>query len=179
MNNPGKRGTKLLFVRKLTRAGAAAMALLSVLASVPVSAQSDNFASDPLGLISFKDQTDTYSMGTDSWEVWVCDVPDGSVAVTPVQAADVLNASATSYFQSLSNGQYVPTFSAAGTVVATSPSQWPDVPFSLQAECEARVAEQAAIDSRVSEGAVLVWMPPTVAATPRAAMSALWSRAVR
>ena len=156
MNIPGKRGTKLLIMRKLTRAGAAAMALLWVLASVPVSAQSDNFGSDPLGLISFKDQTDTYSIGTDSWEVWVCDVSDGSVAVTPQQAADVLNASATSYFQSLSNGQYIPSFSAAGTVVATSPSQWPDIPFNLQAECEARVAEQAAIDTRVSEGAVLV-----------------------
>ncbi len=43
-----------------------------------------------------------YSIGTDSWEVWVCDVPDGSVPITPAQAADVLNASVTSYFQALS-----------------------------------------------------------------------------
>ena len=47
---------------------------------LPALAQTDPFGSDPLGLISFKDQTDSYSIGTDSWEVWVCDVPDGSVS---------------------------------------------------------------------------------------------------
>ena len=127
--------------------------LLLILASVPVAAQTDPFASDPLGLISYKDQTDTYSMGTDAWEVWVCDVPDGNVAITTAQAAGVLNASITPYFQSLSAGLYGPVFAAAGTVTATAPSQWPDNPFHLQSECEDLVASQGA---GVSEGAVVI-----------------------
>ena len=137
------------------------VALLLVMASLPASAQADPaladpFASDPLGLISFKDQTDTYSVGTDPWEVWICDVPDGSVAVTPAQAAGVLNVTVKSYFQSLSAGQYTPMFSPAGTVTASAPSQWPSSPFLLQSDCEGRVADSAAFDGTSSEGAVIV-----------------------
>jgi S-layer family protein len=147
----------LLLARKgLARAVAVSLLLLWVMSSVPVAAQIDNFGSDPLGLISFKDQTDTYSIGTDSWEVWVCDVPDGNVSITPAQAASTLNASVTPYFQSLSDSKYNPVFAAAGTVVAAAPSQWPDNPFNTQGECESLVTEQASFDSRSSEGALLV-----------------------
>jgi hypothetical protein len=127
--------------------------ILLVISAVPVAAQTDPFGSDPLGLISFKDQTDTYSAGTDSWEVWICDVPDGSVSISPAQAANVLNASLTPYFQSLSANLYSPVFAAAGTVTATQPSQWPDNPFHLQSECEGLVGAQG---GNTSEGAVVV-----------------------
>ena len=75
------------------------------------------------------------------------------MSITPAQAAGVLNASVTSYFQSLSANLYTPVFSAAGTVTATEPSQWPDNPFRLQTECEGLVATQGA---GTSEGAVIV-----------------------
>ncbi|HUP15847.1 MAG TPA: S-layer homology domain-containing protein [Acidimicrobiia bacterium] len=143
--SPGRRastGTALAFA-----------VILLVMTSVPVSAQTDPFGSDPLGLISFKEQTDTYSIGTDSWEVWICDVPDGSVAITPAQAANVLNASVTSHFQLLSANLYSPVFAPAGTVIATQPSQWPENPFRLQGECEGLVAAQS---GGASEGAVVV-----------------------
>ena len=137
----------------LTRIALASTMILLVMTAVPVAAQTDPFSSDPLGLISYKDQTDNYSKGTDTWEVWICDVPDGSVSITPAQAANVLNASVTSYFQSLSASLYSPVFAVAGTVTATQPSQWPDNPFHLQGECEGLVAARGA---GTSEGAVLV-----------------------
>ncbi len=137
----------------MRRTTLALTALVLVMASVPASAQTDPYGSDPLGLISFKDQTDTYSVGTDSWEVWVCDVPDGNVSITPVQAANLLNASITPYFQSLSANRYSPVFSAGGNVTATAPSEWPANPFRLQGECEGLVSAQGA---GVSEGAVVI-----------------------
>ena len=137
----------------LSKVGPVSSLILLLMTSLPAAAQTDPYGSDPLGLISFKDQTDTYSSGTDSWEVWVCDVPDGSVPITPAQAADVLNASVTSYFQSLSANQYRPVFAAAGTVTAAAPSQWPDNPFHLQGECEGLVASES---SGISEGALVV-----------------------
>jgi S-layer family protein len=127
-----------------------------LMAAAPALAQTDPFESDPLGLISFKDQTDGYSIGTDSWEVWICDVPDGTVSITPGQAASVLNTSVGPYFNALSTNLYAPTFSAAGTVTGTEPSQWPDNPFHLQNECEALVAQQAGSDMGTSEGALVV-----------------------
>ena len=128
-------------------------ALLLVLAPLPAGAQTDPYSSDPLGLIALRDQTDTYSIGIDTWEVWVCDVPDGSVPITPTQAAGVLNGSVTSYFQLLSVNLYSPRFEAAGTVTASGPSQWPDNPFLAQIECEDLVSSRSA---RASEGAVIV-----------------------
>ncbi len=138
---------------ELSKVGAVSSLILLLMTSLPAAAQTDPYGSDPLGLISHKDQTDTYSTGTDSWEVWVCDVPDGSVPITPAKAADVLNASVTSYFQALSANQYRPVFAAAGTVTATAPSQWPDNPFHLQGECEGLVAFES---SGISEGALVV-----------------------
>ena len=132
------------------------VSLVLILTAVPAVAETDPYGSDPLGLISFKDQTDTYSFGTHSWEVWVCDVPDGSVSITPAQATDVLNASLGSYYTALSANLYSPGFSVAGVVTATEPSQWPANPFRLQSECEGLVAEQAGFDSGTSEGALIV-----------------------
>ncbi|HKY48450.1 MAG TPA: S-layer homology domain-containing protein [Acidimicrobiia bacterium] len=139
--------------RRFTKTALALSVVGLVMTSLPVVAQTDPFGSDPLGLISFKDQTDNYSIGTDSWEVWICDVPDGSISVTPAQAASVLNASLTSYFQSLSANLYSPVFTAAGAVTATQPSQWPDSPFRVQGECEDLVAARSA---GTSEGVVVV-----------------------
>ena len=138
------------------RTGSALVSLVLFLAAAPAWGQTDPYGSDPLGLISFKDQTDTYSRGTDSWEVWVCDVPDGSVAITAAQATDVLNASLRSYYNALSANLYTPSFSVAGIVKAAEPSQWPDNPFHLQNECERLVAEQAGLDAVNSEGALIV-----------------------
>ena len=130
--------------------------LVLLLVAGPALAETDPYASDPLGLVSFKDQTDTYSIGPDSWEVWVCDVPDGNVSITPAQATDVLNAALGPYYNALSANLYNPGFTAAGIVTATQPSQWPDNPFHFQNECETLVAEHAGLDLGTSEGAMVV-----------------------
>ncbi|MGH8926818.1 MAG: hypothetical protein ACRDWH_00585, partial [Acidimicrobiia bacterium] len=120
-----------------------ALGLVGVLLvwTLPVSAQTDPYGTDPLGLIALKDQTDRYSTGTDTWDVWVCDVPDGSVSITAAQAASVLNGSLTPYFQQLSANAYRPVFIGVGQVTASVPSQWPDNPYQLQTECETLVVE--------------------------------------
>lgn len=139
--------------RALTTAALISSAFLLLMMSVPVVAQTDPLGSDPLGLISYKDQTDTYSVGTDSWEVWICDVPDGTVSITPAEATNVLNASVTPYFQSVSTNLYSPIFSAGGIVTATAPSEWPENPFHLQGECEGLVSAQG---TGISEGAIVI-----------------------
>lgn len=136
-----------------SRTLAALIAMLMVIANVAAAQPVDPYATDPLDLIALRDETRDYSSGTDSWQVWVCDVPDGSISVTPSQAVNILNGTMTPYFQGVSGNQYSPTFNAAGTVVATQPSGWPDDPFRLQTECENLVFAQA---PRAQAGALVV-----------------------
>src|SRR5688572_857593 len=98
----------------------------------PAAAQGvDPYASDPPDLIALRDETRDYSSGTDPWQVWVCDVPDGSISITPTQAVNILSGTMVPYFQAVSEHQYAPAFAAAGTVVASQPSGWPSDPFRL------------------------------------------------
>ncbi|MGQ0848290.1 MAG: S-layer homology domain-containing protein [Actinomycetota bacterium] len=108
-----------------------------------VAQEVDPYQTDPLDLIALRDETRTYSTGTDIWEVWICDVPDGSVAVTSGQASAVFAGSITPYFEAISGGIYSPRFVAGGTVTATSQSGWPANPFLTQPECEQLVAARA------------------------------------
>ncbi|HEY7563938.1 MAG TPA: S-layer homology domain-containing protein [Acidimicrobiia bacterium] len=119
------------------------VAFLLLLPTPAVAQATDPYASDPLDLIALRDQTREYSAGTDPWQVWICDVPDGTVTISPAQAVSILNGALTPYYQSLSANQYAPTFTAGGTVLAVQNSGWPADPFRLQAECENLVFQQA------------------------------------
>lgn len=122
---------------------AALVAMLMVITNVASAQSIDPYATDPLDLIALRDQTREYSSGIDSWQVWICDVPDGSISISPSQAVTILNGSIVPYFQAISGNQYAPAFYAGGTVVASQPSGWPDDPFRLQPECENLVYQQA------------------------------------
>lgn len=138
--------------RRNIRIGAAVIACF-VLAMPAVAQTVDPYQSDPIDLIAFRDETRVYSSGADNWEVWVCDVPDGSVAITPSAAAAVFNTAVRPYFESISRGAYSPRFQGVGTVVASEPSNWPDEPFKFQNECETLVRNSSL---GTSEGAVIV-----------------------
>ncbi|MGH8925341.1 MAG: S-layer homology domain-containing protein [Acidimicrobiia bacterium] len=138
--------------RNNTRLGVAVFICL-VLALPAVAQTTDPYQSDPIDLIAYRDETRTYSSGADNWEVWVCDVPDGTVAVTPAAAATLFNSSIRPYFETISSGDYSPRFVAAATVVASQPSDWPDQPFRFQSECESLVRNGS---SGGSKGAIIV-----------------------
>ncbi len=78
----------------------------------------DLYAWDPLGLVA-GDDVRKYSLGVDSWEVWICNTPNGDQALNPNDAAAYLNANAGAYFDFLSEGRYDIQFQAGGTVVAS------------------------------------------------------------
>ncbi|MGH8959068.1 MAG: hypothetical protein ACRDVK_10400, partial [Acidimicrobiia bacterium] len=122
--------------------------------ALPAHAQTtDPYQSDPIDLIAYRDETRTYSSGADNWEVWVCDVPDGTVAMTPEAVATLFDSSIRPYFEAISGGAYSPRFMAAGRVVASQPSNWPDQPFRFQSECESLVRNGS---SGGFEGAIIV-----------------------
>lgn len=104
----------------------------------------------PLGLIANHRFARSYSLGTDTWEVWVCDVADGHLPVDAADAATLLNREITPYFSWLSGGRYLPDFVAGGVVEADPTHE------SLRAddyECEDRVAE---VSEGGTQGAVIV-----------------------
>ena len=117
--------------------------LATVFAPAQVDAQVDPYAADPLGLIAHQDQVRGYSLGPDVFEVIVCDVPDGDVAVDPATAATAINDRLQPYFTWLSGGVYSPSFVPGPTVVASAPSGWPET-IVLQSECEQLAAAASA-----------------------------------
>ncbi|MDH3250976.1 MAG: hypothetical protein OEQ47_18545, partial [Acidimicrobiia bacterium] len=116
-------------------------ALVALLMALPLvgSAQVDPYAADPLGLLAFTEQSQVYTSGTDVIEVFVCDVPDGNVPVDLTTAVAEINAALQPYYTWLSGGRYLPAFVEGGTLVASSPSGWPDA-IVLQSECETLAA---------------------------------------
>ena len=78
------------------------------------------FSSDPLGLIAKADVYRQHSVGSEVWEVWLCDDPIGDLPVEPNQMTALLNREITPYFRWLSNNRYRPTFEYAGTVEGDS-----------------------------------------------------------
>ena len=87
-----------------------------MLSAVPASAQKvDPYASDPVDLIAYRDETRIYSSGADLWEVWVCEVPNGSIGVTPSGVTTTLESTVRPYFESISGGAYSPRFQVGGS----------------------------------------------------------------
>jgi len=112
----------------------------------PPARAADPYAADPLHLVPFADTAQRlYTVGTDRWEVWVCDVPGWSAAVDPGTVAAGLNANVAPYFAWVSGGDYSPTFAAGGRVAsADAVSPDPARPESLAAPgCESAVSAAA------------------------------------
>ncbi len=105
---------------------------------------------DPAGLIADHRFARAYSVGTDIWEVWICDVADGHLRVDVVSTVALLNREITPYFGWLSEGKYRPEFVAGGTVRAD-----PDLSSDHARDygCDDRVAE---VSEGGAEGAVVI-----------------------
>lgn len=109
----------------------------------PAAAAEDPYAADPLGLVANLGQLRVDGSRPDTWEVWVCDAPDGAVDVDPASITATLSSSQPDYFRWLSDGRYEPRFVVGGTVTTSAASGWPDEPFRRQSECEQRVRGSA------------------------------------
>ncbi|MFN2485461.1 MAG: S-layer homology domain-containing protein [Acidimicrobiia bacterium] len=123
---------------------AAILTLAALLLATPAVGQSiDPYASDPVDLIALREETQTYSSGVDTWEVWICQVPNGTVPLTAAGVVATLEGGVRPYFESISGGNYATSFRTGGVVTASSPSSWPDNPFIYQTECEDLAAAAA------------------------------------
>ncbi|MBT8200227.1 MAG: hypothetical protein KJO36_06905 [Acidimicrobiia bacterium] len=91
---------------------------VAIASSAADAASGDSFEDDPAGLISSRSALSLYSAGEHDWQVWVCNVPGGSLPVTPRGSAEVLTNYVTPYFEWLSEGAYTPTFTPEGVVSA-------------------------------------------------------------
>ncbi len=137
-----------------------AICAIVVVLMVPIGAAEaqagDPYAADPLRLVPFADTTQRiYTSGTETWEVWVCNVP-GWTGVTNVAAAVAgLDANLGPFFNWMSGSRYTTDFVIGGTV--TSTDVIPPVlsnPEMLSAPgCETAVAAQSTGNHR---GALIV-----------------------
>ena len=80
----------------------------------------DIYGWEPLGVIAGSSELRMHSLGQDVWEVWVCDTPDGDVAVDPAEVVRVLNAEIGPFYRWLSGNAYQPDFRPGGTVEQTA-----------------------------------------------------------
>ena len=97
--------------------GVLAAVLVVVLAPWPAAtlgAATDPYAGDPLGLIPDIEMLREHTIGTDVWEVWVCDAADGTASVDLSDAVSYVNDQMGSYFGWLSESRYSPVFLAGG-----------------------------------------------------------------
>ena len=91
--------------------------IISMLIPAPASAADDPYAADPHRLVPFKDTVQqTYTSGTDVWEVWICDVANWDSPVNLSSMVSTLNSTINPYFSWLSGNDYTTSFVAGGTV---------------------------------------------------------------
>ena len=108
------------WLRRLTGAVALAAALATL--PGPAGALGDPYAADPLRLVPFADTVQrVYSLGTDTWEVWICRVPGATLSLNASQVVANLNSIVTPYYQSLSRNRYLPVFGVGGEVTSSDP----------------------------------------------------------
>jgi hypothetical protein len=131
--------------------GAVAFALVM---SVPGAALATNhaFDADELALIGYLDRVRAYSVGLDSWEVWICDTTNGGLVLDATAVSSYLNGELGPYFSWLSEGRYRPAFTPGGTV-SVGQTGWPSDPFDDQAQCRNSVA---AASTGTAQGALIV-----------------------
>ena len=98
------------------------------------------YSADPLGLIAHADVYREYSLGTQTWTVWVCDVPLGDASIDQSAVERRLNREVTPYFDWVSGGRYRPVFRVAGMVASNDEGF---AATSGRSGCEGAVAEKA------------------------------------
>ena len=121
--------------------------ILVLTSAVPaaVAAADDPWEDDPLQLIAFRDEVSAlYSSGQDVWEVWVCQLSDGSVPIDISATVAFLNAEVRPYFLTLSSGLYQPTFRTGGVVTSPMPEPAQALTTWSLDDCEERVAAATA-----------------------------------
>ena len=80
---------------------------------------------DPLGLIAAYNITTFFSLGRDDlWDVWICEVPEGTLEFSPEAAVTRFEEEIAPYFDWLSGGRYRPVFRVGGTIEASSFDNW-------------------------------------------------------
>ncbi|MCY4368250.1 MAG: fibronectin type III domain-containing protein [bacterium] len=105
---------------------------------------------DPLRLIADHRFARFYTQGTDTWEVWVCDVADGRRRIDLTRTVAMLNREVSPYFRWLSGGRYRLAFVEGGTVKAGAgkSSEW-----AVDYECEELAAGESVSKA---DGALIV-----------------------
>ncbi len=124
----------------------AALVVAFVSVAGPAEAAADAYSEDPLGVVPFRTSVhQAHSLGSDVWEVWVCDVPNWGVVIEPTALTAQLNQYIAPYFQWLSGGAYAPSFKVGGTVASNDfVSTNPDSGFlGRLVGCENAVAAQS------------------------------------
>ena len=80
---------------------------------------------DPLGLIAAYNITTFFSLDRDDlWDVWICEVPEGTLEFSPEAAVTRFEDEIAPYFDWLSGGRYRPVFRVGGTIEASSFDNW-------------------------------------------------------
>ena len=103
---------------RLVISAAVLVAALAPWPAAALGAAPDSYASDPLGLIPEIEMLRTHTIGTDVWEVWVCDAADGTASVDLGEAVSFLNDQMGLYFGWLSESRYLPIFQVGGVYTA-------------------------------------------------------------
>ena len=103
------------------------LSLLVPLAGVPAwGAEEDRrvYSDDPLGLVAAYNATTHYSLDEDVWDVWICEVPEGTIDISVDETVELLEAEVAPYFVQLSGGRYRPTFRVGGVIEAEAFDNW-------------------------------------------------------
>ena len=80
---------------------------------------------DPLGLIAAYNITTFFSLDRDDlWDVWICEVPEGTLEFSPEAAVRKFEEEIAPYFDWLSGGRYRPVFRVGGTIEASAFDNW-------------------------------------------------------
>lgn len=108
--------------RRVVRVLALILLITAALAAAgPISAQTatDPYEADPLRLVPFIDTVQqVYTTGTDTFEVWICEVPNWDAGLVLSDVVANLNSALPAYFQWLSGGLYQPRFVSGGAVAS-------------------------------------------------------------
>lgn len=119
-----------------------------VLVMLPLApAVAEPLDADPLDLVPFADTAmRVYSQGTDTWEVWVCSVPDHGTTLDAQSVVNGLNSQITPYFEWLSASRYRPVFVLGGVVSSDQTLQFgePEEPFATDCQTKVRGSSNGA-----------------------------------
>ncbi|MDE0377463.1 MAG: S-layer homology domain-containing protein [bacterium] len=102
-------------------------AVLLVVPSVAGAAEDEGtvYDDDPLGLIAAYNITTFFSLDRDDlWDVWICEVPEGTLEFSPEAAVTRFEDEIAPYYDWLSGGRYRPVFRVGGTIEATAFDNW-------------------------------------------------------